>query len=668
MNQYLRRKIWTLNRSGKFRGYLRTVSGYPVTLTDCMAGQPVSMAVDGNAVQDGTPTPDNPVDVQLCGDRTANLFDVQNINWNDITSGANASDSIHFENGVIRFVKNTTFYNQCRMLASIRLKPNTTYTMMYDHAVINYKDGTSIAQNSPYFRIYKSSDIDSTFNDTGFNNYYAATLSTILTFTTDETTDFEILFNSPIVPHTELLFTLKSYEVHGFMLIEGAYTAETMPAYEPYGYKVPLTMTGMNLLSNNENDWVGDAGIYKHFKIPVEGTTTLQLKLKEGKSIPEKLYLGYSKNGMDATGGVTWLIANGIFNGAPIRTSELKYISIHPNTALLDEIFDSLDIMLIEGAYTAETMPAYEPYGYKVPLTMTGMNLLSNNENDWVGDAGIYKHFKIPVEGTTTLQLKLKEGKSIPEKLYLGYSKNGMDATGGVTWLIANGIFNGAPIRTSELKYISIHPNTALLDEIFDSLDIMLIEGAYTSETMPAYEPYREPRTFNIYTPQQLAKVGDTADTVVLDFDNKTAKLVNAVGIDVLSAYSTRETLDDVCGFFCLPVKYDILQNSNVGVTNRFVCKYGYRENIEKAFIAMYDPIPKYVLYIAKTRIGYTEEDTSDTLVQKANDWLNENETYGLYSIANPITTDITALQDWDAMPPLCRRYGAARQKLPQIQ
>ena len=525
MNQYLRRKIWTLNRSGKFRGYLRTVSGYPVTLTDCMAGQPVSMAVDGNTVQDGTPSPDAPVEVQLCGDRTVNLFDVQNINWNAIMSGLNASDSIYFENGVIRFVKNTAFYNQCRMLASIQLKPNTTYTMMYDHAVMNYKDGTSITQNTPYFRIYKSSDIDSTFNNTGFNNYYAATSSsTILTFTTDETTDFEILFNSAVVSTTKLN-TLKSYEVHGFMLIEGA--------------------------------------------------------------------------------------------------------------------------------YTAETMPAYEPYGYKVPLTMTGMNLLSNNENDWVGDAGIYKHFKIPVEGTTTLQVKIKEGKSIPEKLYLGYSKNGMDTTGGVTWLIDNGIFNGAPIRTSELKYISIHPKTALLDEIFDSLDIMLIEGAYTTETMPAYESYREPQTFNIYTPQQLAKVGDTADTVVLDFDNKTAKLVNAVGIDVLSAYRTRETLDDVCGFFCLPVKYDILQNSNVGVTNRFVCKYGYRENIEKAFIAMYDPIPKYVLYIAKTRIGYTEEDTSVTLVQKANDWLNENETYGLYSIANPITTDITALQDWDAMPPL---------------
>lgn len=487
MNQYLRRKIWTLNRSGKFRGYLRTVSGYPVTLTDCMAGQPVSMAVDGNAVQDGTPTPDNPVDVQLCGDRTVNLFDKKHASNIDNWKFSISKDSGYYELQGIANGETIT----------IALKLNSSLAVNSIIMVYTYDD------------VYK----------TGFN------------------------------PQTTEL--------------------QTKTITYADGDKLRIYVPGINGAVNNYMNLV------------------------------------------------------------------------------------NADLQIIRGSYTADTLPAYEPYGYKVPLTMTGMNLLSNNENDWVSNMGTYKYFTIPVEGTTTLQVKIKEGKSIPEDLYLGYTKNGINTTGGLVWLIDNGIFYGAPIRTSELKYISIHPKTALLDEIFDSLDIMLIEGAYTAETIPAYEPYREPQTFNIYTPQQLAKVGDTADTVVLDFDNKTAKLVNAVGIDVLSAYSTRETLDDVCGFFCLPVKYDILQNSNVGVTNRFVCKYGYRENIEKAFIAKYDSNPKYVLNIAKTRIGYTEEDTSDTLVQKANDWLSENETYGLYSIATPITTDITALQDWDAMPSL---------------
>ena len=175
----------------------------------------------------------------------------------------------------------------------------------------------------------------------------------------------------------------------------------------------------------------------------------------------------------------------------------------------------------------------------------------------------------------------------------------------------------------------------------------MLIEGAYTAETIPAYEPYREPQTFNIYTPQQLAKVGDTADTVVLDFDSNTAKLVNAVGIDDLSALSLNAAWNDVCIFDCKQPQYSMIQGSS-GICNRFVCRGGW-ENTEKVAITN----TYFRLFIAKTRIGYTEEDTSDTLVQKANDWLSENETYGLYSIATPITTDITALQDWDAMPSL---------------
>lgn len=466
MNQYLRRKIWTLNRSGKFRGYLRTVSGYPVTLTDCMAGQPVSMAVDGNAVQDGTPTPDNPVDVQLCGDRTVNLF---------------------------------------------------------DETLVEGKIGT---QNA----------------DLGF--------------------------------------------------IEDGKTYSVTCVGNGNGI---MTVRGLT----SENDGAGtEISAFRNVKGQVIRTFTADL------------------------------------------TTYVKYVIRY----YYSEKNDIHNIMLIEGAYTAETMPAYEPYGYKVPLTMTGINLLSNNENDWVSDAGIYKHFKIPVEGTTTLQVKIKEGKSIPEKLYLGYSKNGMDTTGGVTWLIDNGIFNGAPIRTSELKYISIHPKTALLDEIFDSLDIMLIEGAYTTETMPAYESYREPQTFNIYTPQQLAKVGGTADTVVLVFDNKTAVLTqNIISLnlkEVTGWYNSKNDLS-INGF----IPKDKYTTAN---GNEILCNFCKWSNIPDDYNIMFGSISGVGTGILLYK-SFWEFNTVDELKQ----YISSNDIYCYYAAKNPIITDITALQDWDAMPPL---------------
>lgn len=483
MNQYLRRKIWTLNRSGKFRGYLRTVSGYPVTLTDCMAGQPVSLAVDGNAVQDGTPTPDNPVDVQLCGDRTVNLLDVDLV-----FSGSINNSSIRY----------TELY----------IEPNKVYTLL-----TNVPKATA-----SIFDVFIKGGSDPSFSSS------------------------------------------KHGASDGF----------------------PRSAT------------TGDDGC---------------------------LLVG-------------------------IRDS-LSQNDFHDGTYI---------IMLIEGAYTAETMPAYEPYGYKVPLTMTGMNLLSNNENDWVINAGIYKYFTIPVEGTTTLQAKIKEGKSIPKGLYLGYSKNGMDATGGVTWLIDNGIFNGAPIRTSELKYISIHPKTALLDEIFDSLDIMLIEGAYTTETMPAYEPYRELQTFNIYTPQQLAKVGDTADTVVLDFDNKTAELRKNVGSMVVSdgysgATSAANTLLVRFYHVTKPAR-KVSANANVIDIAADIFEAETFNNLGSAFTSKQYAIsgnvftPVFNVTVPKTAIG---GDTNELM----NAWAAEHPATVYYPIATPITTDITALQDWDAMPPL---------------
>ncbi|MGN1132268.1 MAG: hypothetical protein ACI4RL_05140, partial [Ruminococcus sp.] len=67
---YLQRKKWAIMRAGSFHGYLRTTSGYPLTLTDSIPGYPVSLSVSGNTVQNGTPSPDNPVEVQGCGELT----------------------------------------------------------------------------------------------------------------------------------------------------------------------------------------------------------------------------------------------------------------------------------------------------------------------------------------------------------------------------------------------------------------------------------------------------------------------------------------------------------------------------------------------------------------------------------------------------------------------
>lgn len=45
----LKRKIWALIRGGNFKGYPRTVSGYPLTLNDCMENGLTTLTVYGNS-------------------------------------------------------------------------------------------------------------------------------------------------------------------------------------------------------------------------------------------------------------------------------------------------------------------------------------------------------------------------------------------------------------------------------------------------------------------------------------------------------------------------------------------------------------------------------------------------------------------------------------------
>lgn len=51
-----------------------TVSGYPVTLPDSIGKSVLNYRIYGNTVQNGTPSPESPVEVLGCGNRTRNLL------------------------------------------------------------------------------------------------------------------------------------------------------------------------------------------------------------------------------------------------------------------------------------------------------------------------------------------------------------------------------------------------------------------------------------------------------------------------------------------------------------------------------------------------------------------------------------------------------------------
>jgi hypothetical protein len=189
-------------------------------------GTAATLSLKGNTVQNGTPTPDNPVDVNGVGVRTENIVD-----WNtwmssivDIYGGGSytaTATSISITSGT-----NTDAYTVPYNIGNpttyrLKVKPNTKYSISIDgsgsYQLILWKNGISSSGYGRYFNSERK----------------------FTTITTDSETTFFTLraANTGSLGSTATLSNV--------MIVEGEYTTQTMPAYEPYGYKIGVLSGGV---------------------------------------------------------------------------------------------------------------------------------------------------------------------------------------------------------------------------------------------------------------------------------------------------------------------------------------------------------------------------------------------------------------------------------------
>lgn len=157
--------------------------------------------IGGNSVQNGTPSPTSASEIESVGDRTENLIDEQVINrysgyYLDGNGGPSDSNS--------RFIR----------LDPVTVKPDTTYTLSSNlgiYSVWFFNSGTQISKK------YVDSDTS--------------------TFTTP--TDCDML-------RITLNNTSGNADVSSFEWIQ-LEEGSTASSYEPYGYKIPIKVSGKNL-------------------------------------------------------------------------------------------------------------------------------------------------------------------------------------------------------------------------------------------------------------------------------------------------------------------------------------------------------------------------------------------------------------------------------------
>ena len=366
-------------------------NGYPLKMENCKKNKKMrDLKVYGNSVQDGTPTPDVPVEVQSVGEKSVNLLE----DARDIYNGNGAEDS-----GIAtRYTETIEDGRECVKFENtpniiyrkIKFKENTQYTFSFDYKCVKQGGYTSYPPYDIPLRIYYTN-----------GNIKAITIANDgiwrrLTFTSAE--------NSTIDYIGGISFDYRDYmyiDINSFQIQEGS----TATPYEPYGkYKIPVVTRGINYFSMAKTTATAQTinGItftpLGDERVQVKGTATADayyyLYAKNAKNMVLKAGTYKSKpfnelgisilfgcRYLDGTGAgnINSLHSSATFNSDTYIANALVYVT---KGTIVDNI---VEIQLMKGT---ENLP-YEPY--VEPVTT---NIFLKEPLRKIGDYADYIDFK----------------------------------------------------------------------------------------------------------------------------------------------------------------------------------------------------------------------------------------------------------------------------------
>ena len=251
-------------------------------------------------------------------------------------------------------------------------------------------------------------------------------------------------------------------------------------------------------------------------------------------------------------------------------------------------------------------------------------------------------YYGFEIDTNKTLQINLKDGKTCPTNVSFGIVY--VHGNTMANWLItSNGvretITNSRDMTDSTQIMVACYPgNKETMQSIADAFDIMLVDGIYKSDTMPAYAPYHS----NVYpipeTIRALPGYGWSAGTArnYVDYENKRyVQCVSSVDLGTL-AWSYRPEQQ----------RFYAIADS---ITGKFSESFGIVPNI---VVAKYD-------IVCFNDITTKTDNMKASAVKTANDYITiRNTAYTdatafkqamqgvmlYYELETPIVTDISDL------------------------
>lgn len=243
---------------------LTTITGYPITLSNSTGDDLVDYKIYGNSVQDGTPSPETPIEIQSVGDKTINILDINE--WSQTNSSTQyikvENDKMYVRGGPLTLDSNS------KMVKWIKnnIKANTYYTFNFKRGENSYING----QIRLYYTIdgtkYRTDICDSNVTLKAFklSKNVLDNLTSIYFYGANNDTSY----------------------IYDVMIVEGSNNAESIPNYEPYGYKIPVNINRNNSYDKNtiKNGFVPISGTYPTQNSTYPNAQYQTIKLDGGKT------------------------------------------------------------------------------------------------------------------------------------------------------------------------------------------------------------------------------------------------------------------------------------------------------------------------------------------------------------------------------------------------
>ena len=331
MNYLQKKKLAFMSIVNSVKGFVRNITGvFPLTLPNCVDEESITdYTIYGNSVQDGTPTPDNPIEVECVGEKTKNLVTTTD----GYIANYGASRFIKYESATQEFTVNGFgLMNYVYLPETI---PSGTTTSIYAEIV---NDDYELVKGSLAIGGYGTNN--SWQNNISFNATKSKTQRRVYTATAD--TD-KICFFVDVNAEVKNVKVRITYAVHDSLFEE----------FEPYGYKIPIIVSGKNLISNWNAGWCTAQGVLNTTDYPNRRYTDF---------IPIKPNTSYYVSG----GGTNsnWTVYDENYNylygqifgsTREVKRSSAKYVRLaHPNSNVGA-------IQLEEGTTATDYEPYHEP-------------------------------------------------------------------------------------------------------------------------------------------------------------------------------------------------------------------------------------------------------------------------------------------------------------------